>query len=532
MKTTPGHILLSALRTRAEAQLLNQPPPATGAPEITAQMQNLLLELQTHQLELEMQNEELVAAHLGAEHARNEYADLFEQAPVPYVTLSAEGLIERVNQRACQLLAAPDASRLVARRFLAFVAPISRNAAADWLAQLQAGAAQPATIELQLLTDTGSPLIAQLDGVVRPGPAAHGCRLTLLDMSERHRAAAALRRSQERTRLALAASGAGVVEWDCATHMLYLDELARNLFGLPGPAGRLPLRDVQARVLPEDQSALTTALNRAVAGESLALEFRVRAEPEPPRYLAAHGEIIFEAGMRLHLIGQVRDVTARRQAQEEADALRLNQQKAVFEAVLAAQEEERRRMAETLHNGVGQLLYLTKLRLAQGTGVSLEPAIRLLDEAIRDVRTLSAELAPSVLEDFGLKAALETMAKRVPKQQLRVQCNFQGLDGSLPPTLQTLIYRMVQELLNNVIKHAAAEEVFLHVVREADQITVNVDDDGQGFEGAASHAEASGIGLTSIRSQVARLGGQLHITSHPGCGTAVSIVLPTTTVLA
>jgi signal transduction histidine kinase len=532
MKTTPGHLLLQALRTRAEARLPQQLPGSAEEPAPTTQVQHLLLELETHQLELEMQNDELLAAQSSieyarteAEQARNAYIDLFEQAPVAYVTLTGQDLIERVNQQACQLLEVTGAGQLVARRFLLFVAPASRPAAAEWLAQLQTQGTARACTELEIMTEKGTVRTVQLSGVASTTAAgAWLCRLTLLDLSERNQAAADLRRSQERTRLALAASGAGVIEWDCTTDLLYLDETARTLFGLPGPPMQLPLQALRAQVLPADQPALANALNRAAVGESLAVQFRVLDGAGPPRHLAAHGEVVFETGTRLQFIGQLRDVTEYRRAHEEAAALRLSQQQAVFEAVLATQEEERRRMAETLHNGIGQLLYLMKLRLAQAIDPPAKAVLLLLDEAIRDVRALSAELAPSVLEDFGLKLALETMAKRVPRKKLRVHCNFLGLDVPLSATLQTLVYRMVQELLNNVLKHAEAEEVFLHVVREDNLLTVNVDDDGQGF--VCADSEPPGIGLVGIRSQVTRLGGQLHINSMPGRGTAISIELP------
>ncbi|RZK51901.1 MAG: PAS domain S-box protein, partial [Hymenobacter sp.] len=202
------------LRQRAEARLRHA-VPATGH-FTPAQVQELLLELETHQVELQLQHEELLAAHVAAETARAEYADLYEHSPVACVTLTAGGVIERVNYRARQLLGT-DAGQLVGRRFLLFVAEPSRPACADWLAALQADAT-PHTTEATLLTAAGTPWAAQLEGMAGPAQGAgRSCRVVLLDVSERHRAAAALHRSQERARLALAAAGAGVVEWDCAT---------------------------------------------------------------------------------------------------------------------------------------------------------------------------------------------------------------------------------------------------------------------------------------------------------------------------
>lgn len=514
---------LQGLRARAEAQLQRPAAPSTaGTP--TDEVCRLLLELETQQLELEMQNEELLAAQLTTAQTRDEYAGLYEQALMAYVTLSAHGLIERANQRASQLFGTA-ATHLEGRRFLLFVAPDSRAAGAAWLARLQAGEAPPA-IELGLLTEAGNTRMAQVEGVAE-APDSYGrpCRLALLDVGERHRAIASMSASEKRTRLALAATGAGVIEWDCATNLIFLDERARTLVGLPGPAAKLTLPQLQARVLPDDLQLVGNALNRAAAGEALALEFRMLDAAGQPRYLSVHCEVVFEAAQRLRLTGLLMDVTERRQAREEAARLRLNQQRAIFDAVLATQEKERHRMAQTLHNGVGQLLYLMKLRLENQAGPPAD-LLYLLDKAIRDVRAVSADLAPPVLEDFGLKSALESLAKRVPPGHLRVHCNFQGLAAGLLRPLQTTVYRMVQELLNNVLKHAQAEEVFLHVVHENGQVAINVDDDGKGIDPEAPEKEPPGIGLSSIRSQVSQLGGVINVTSGPGRGTAVSIDLP------
>jgi len=647
----PSAELWRTLRRRAEEH-----PPAVAPENLSAdEAQALVQELQTHQLELEMQYEELLlaqtaaeTARAAAEQARAEFADLYECAPVAYVTLNAAGAVERANQRACDLLGF-GLAQVVGRRMAVFVAPASREAFAGLLQQL-AAAAGPLAAELDLLADDGRAVAVRVEG--QAGPAHSGgqgrpFRLALLDVRERAAAAAALLQSQERTRLALAASRAGVVEWDCTTHEVFLDEHARTLFGLPGPAGHLPLAALQAQVLPADHALLATTLDQALPGYALDLEFRVAtADLAQVRYLAAHCQLVVEetTGIRRHLTGLVRDITARRTAEEElgyknrllahilhhtpvlvgqlapngdylelvgaglrrlgladnalvgtnvfdsfpamaapvrrllageavsfvgtaehngrpvyfqnygffdavrqravvlalditelhelheeAADLRLAQQRAVFEAVQHTQEEERRRMAETLHNGVGQLLYLMRLHLENGPGGAAFPpraALSLLDEAIRDVRAVSAELVPPVLESLGLKTALEAMAKRVPGSLLRVRCNFQGLDAALPRPLETAIYRMVQELLNNVLRHAGAEEVFLHVVREPGSMAISVDDDGRGYDLAAPGKTQPGVGLASIRTQVALLGGQLRVLSQPGRGTAASIELP------
>ncbi|WP_303310179.1 PAS domain S-box protein [Hymenobacter sp. BT730] len=220
-----------------------------------------------------------------------------------------------------------------------------------------------------------------------------------------------------------------------------------------------------------------------------------------------------------------RDVTERNTLMAETTDLKLRQQQMVLSTILNTQEEERRRIAESLHNGVGQLLYATKLNLDMlPESAQKQAAHNLLGEAIRATRTISYELTPGVLENFGLKVALQELVKLIPRS-LPVDLNLSGLEEPLPRQLQTAIYRMVQELLNNVMKHAQAREAFVSVAREDNYVYVSVEDDGVGFDTSTPRA-SHGIGLAGIRTRVALLGGSLNIHSRVGQGTTISLTLP------
>jgi PAS domain S-box-containing protein len=227
-------------------------------------------------------------------------------------------------------------------------------------------------------------------------------------------------------------------------------------------------------------------------------------------------------------LGVVRDVTERNRLMEEATQLRLHQQKEVLSAIMNTQEDERKRIAEALHNGVGQLLYATKLHLDPRPvdDSHRESALALLNEAIRATRTISFELTPNVLQDFGLKAALEELSKRIPRRNLVVHLHIDQLDAPLPRVLEIAVYRIAQELLNNVIKHAQAREAFVYVEREGGNLRVSVEDDGIGFDTESVTKRRSGIGLAGIRNRVELLAGKLIIRSQPGRGTTISIDLP------
>lgn len=219
------------------------------------------------------------------------------------------------------------------------------------------------------------------------------------------------------------------------------------------------------------------------------------------------------------------DVTESELLKEEATRLRLRQQQELLSAILSTQEEERRRIAEGLHNGVGQLLYGTRLHLdALPTSQAVQASRLLLNEAIEATRTISHELTPSILEDFGLAVALQELVSRIPAS-LHVDLNLHGLAAPLPALLVTAVYRIVQELLNNVMKHARAGEVFVQVSREEDQLYLSVEDDGEGYDAAAAAARG-GIGLAGIRTRVGLLGGALSINSRPGRGTGFFLQVP------
>lgn len=266
-------------------------------------------------------------------------------------------------------------------------------------------------------------------------------------------------------------------------------------------------------------------IERALAGEATEL----------PNWTGPSGTLVLDLNfVPLHYHDQVtgvlivgRDVTERNAMQAEATRLKLRQQQEVLSAILTTQEEERRRISESLHNGVGQLLYATRLTLdTLPPSEQLRTCQQLLSDAIRSTRAISFELTPSILEDFGLNLALRELVKRIPPQALTIDLNLSGLETPLPRPLETTVYRSVQELLNNVMKHARAREVFVQVVREDGVLHVSVEDDGVGVEDVSGAGTGGGIGLAGIRTRVGLLGGTFTLQSRPGRGTSVTLTFP------
>ncbi|UOQ50935.1 sensor histidine kinase [Hymenobacter cellulosivorans] len=227
----------------------------------------------------------------------------------------------------------------------------------------------------------------------------------------------------------------------------------------------------------------------------------------------------------------VENITARKQ--DTAELLRLErvQQQQLANAVLAAQEAERRRIAESLHNGLGQQLYATQLHLDGLTATTAEPVFRerknritqLLHAAIWQTRALSHQLIPTELEDFGLVVALQGICRDFTTPQLRFTSEVAAVP-TLPPALELAFFRMAQELANNIVKHAQASEATLHLRAPAGWLELWADDNGRGFSPETKPAQ--GMGLQMLTDRVKLLGGNLRIDSSPNCGTQVRIRIP------
>jgi signal transduction histidine kinase len=201
--------------------------------------------------------------------------------------------------------------------------------------------------------------------------------------------------------------------------------------------------------------------------------------------------------------------------------------------VVDAQELERRRLARELHDETGQALtsILLGLRTLEeaGTVEQVRDAVAELRELVlstlHDVRRLAVELRPKALDDFGLVPALERLTATFA-EQTGLAVDFQAMlpEGRLEPETETTLYRIVQEALTNIVKHAGAKQVSVLLTRKNDAVTAVIEDDGAGFDPA--RVRDDGLGLLGMRERVALVGGRVDIESRPGAGTTLVAEVP------
>jgi signal transduction histidine kinase len=201
--------------------------------------------------------------------------------------------------------------------------------------------------------------------------------------------------------------------------------------------------------------------------------------------------------------------------------------------VVEAQELERGRLARALHDETGQALtsILLGLKPLEQTAESEQAraAVASLRELVvstlQDVRRLAVELRPSALDDFGLASAVERLAETFREQSgLKVDFEASLGDGRLPREAETALYRLVQEALTNIVKHAQAERVSILLQRKGRAVVAMVEDDGSGFDPGTTRADA--LGLTGMRERVALVGGRLQVESAAGAGTTIVAEVP------
>ncbi|MFT7380579.1 MAG: two-component system NarL family sensor kinase [Roseivirga sp.] len=220
---------------------------------------------------------------------------------------------------------------------------------------------------------------------------------------------------------------------------------------------------------------------------------------------------------------------------QQIDELLQEQEIASLQGVLQGQESERKRVAMDLHDRLGGMLSMVKLHFSafeeridttDAKNQKFLKASELLDQATKEVREISHDLLSGVLTKFGLIPALEELKDKISSTgKLKVGIYSNDIKGALNAEQELQLYRIVQELLSNILKHAKAKETNIQLNRSGDSLNLIVEDDGVGFNLSNSN-EKGGIGLINLKARVAKLNGSFHIDSGKGGGTTISIDIP------
>jgi len=283
-----------------------------------------------------------------------------------------------------------------------------------------------------------------------------------------------------------------------------------------------------------EKKALADSLRTLADKETLALNHQVEiAQKETERNLYASAGLFL---LFITFLFYQRKVNKNKLVLKEKEAA--YQQELIY-ASINSQENERRRIARDLHDEVGAMLSTLKLQLGavgkklSATGATedpTKPALSLVDETITNVRRISKDLLPPTLEEFGLAHALEDLADKVASASgIVINKDIQPLSKRLEVERELALYRVIQEMMNNALKHAEATEFDLAMHEKDGRLSLSFSDNGKGFELDAikkSKAGKTGLGLKNLENRVGAAGGEMELVSSLGSGTKLAVWMP------
>jgi PAS domain S-box-containing protein len=289
--------------------------------------------------------------------------------------------------------------------------------------------------------------------------------------------------------------------------------------------------------------------DQAIYREQVAKRMRGETESYGLSWLKKNGGTIFtrvspkpildERGRFRGSFAVVTDITERKQAEEALEKSE-KQLRFLSSQLLTAQETERKRISRELHDELGQSLTVLKLRLnfieknlfkdQTDLRQECEIGVHNINRLIENIRRLSRDLSPTILDDFGLSAALRWLVNNFAQNyNIKVNLNMMDIDGLLPRVSHVAVYRTVQEALTNIGKHARAKNVSMTVNEDDNRILFSIEDDGIGFDSgitALNNPDEKGLGLATMRGRAEMVGGRLDIWTEEGTGTRIMMSFP------
>jgi PAS domain S-box-containing protein len=440
-----------------------------------------------------------------------------------------ERFLERYNLRAEQVLGRTDAELFPRRQALAAAAHDAEVLARGEPLQYEERASLAEGQRVSLVSKF--PVFDASGTVAAIGVVAS-------DITDRRLTEQALR--EQRTLLAEAQkiAGLGSWEWDPDTGRVSWSEELYRIFGVTSQDVHPSFENYLERLHPEDRQQSGSMVARALIDHRpfSMLERVVRPGGEL-RYVRSQGDVVRnERGKPIKVLVACLDITEQRHSES---ALRQAAQDlhGLTRRLVQAEEAERRRLARELHDRVGQSLSALNINLdiISRDSAALPPALRqrladslgLVDGTLQSIESVMADLRPPLLDEYGLAAALGWHAEEFARRtgvQVAVTDRTPDATKVARPEASVALFRIAQEALNNVLKHAQAKSVRVDVSATDEELVLDVHDDGRGFDPRA--ARRGRWGMTTMRERAEAAGGQLHVDATPGQGTRIHARVP------
>ena len=456
----------------------------------------------------------------------------------PYgILLVRDGRIAFANPAAGTLLGVDSPQDLLGKSPFDVFHPESQTSVRERLGPLLSGSpiSIVIAIEERVRRQDGTALHVEVTGTRFEESDGEAVQLIVRDITLRKETEAALRESEERLMLAFAGAQEGVWDWNLETGAVVYSARWKEMLGYEDDEIE-PHVSAWERLLHPDDKPRAQQVNEGVSRGDRAYEGEFRLRHKNGHYVSvlSRGYPVRreQDGPVVRIVGTHFDLTERKQAEAERARTEL------LAKLVFAQEDERRRIAREMHDQFGE--QLTALALSIGAlkqACADQPALSAKVDAVdrvakqldKDVDQLVWQLRPTALDDLGLRAALANYIQDWShRSNIPAQLHTSGLlDDRLAPDVESALYRIAQEALTNVAKHARAGNVEVILERRPDHVLLIIEDDGVGFEGSPGE-NGQGFGLMGMHERAALVGASLQIESAPGQGTTILVRMATT----
>ena len=366
-----------------------------------------------------------------------------------------------------------------------------------------------------------------------------GVTFTVLDITERKHAEEALKRSEERYRSIFENSPLGIFQSTVEGSFLRVNPALARILGYESPQDVInSVSDLATHIYanPQERAGILQRI-RENGGQIISENEYLRKDGTKWIGHLTMSMINDESGTPHHLDGIVEDVTEKKTMEEKLQYT-MEQLRTLSRRLLEIQETERRYIARELHDEIGQTLTALRINLKRTeSSRTAEPAMAAIHEStamvetlINQVRNLSIELRPSILDDFGLTAALDWYIGWLSvKAEFKVAFHTDFTEERFSPILELTCFRIAQEALTNAARHSSAKNVYVDLEMLSTELHLTVRDDGKGFNVDRTHKKAlegKSFGLLGMQERATLAGGQLELTSRPGKGTVIHACFP------
>jgi len=429
------------------------------------------------------------------------------------------------------MIEASAAAEVIGQTMVSLVAPEYHASFTDLARRVFAG--ETGTLEFEIVGLKGTRRWLETHAVPLRNPQGeiHSLLGITRDITKRKHAEQQLRESQERLQLVARATNDAVWDWDLVTDALWWGDGFLKMFGYTSDEIETSVESWYTRLHPDDRERVVTGIRAAIDGgeTSWSDEYRFRCRDGGYAEVFDRGYVIHDANRRpVRMVGSMMEVSERKRTEAQ-----LRNLAARLEAI---REEERTRIAREIHDEVGQALTALKMDLAW-LGKKVPPRsapVRqklrgmegVIDGTMDALHRILAELRPGVLDDLGLPAAIRWLADEL-KRRTDISCTVEmtGGEPALESGQATAVFRILQEALTNVARHAKARkvEIRLHCLPTAFELVVT--DDGRGI--TATEMQATGtLGILGMRERALTWHGRVTVHGEPRHGTTVRVFMP------